>query len=272
MTLAGGATYAYGSTIAVHEVVTEHVTIPIPGLAPRWHNQRIVQLSDLHAGRTSMAHIQHALQVALDLQPEFLLITGDFIDNKRVDPAELCAALRPVTAKIETIGITGNHDFSHIFNDLTFVNFVCDSLLGAGVRMLRNGLYQPRAGPGELCFVGVEDYWSGRMRADTLRFAPPDAAVIALSHNPDSYELMNDFRFDLMLSGHTHGGQVCLPFIGPLILPVQHRERAAGLFHLNPKFPQQALYVSRGVGHILQIRLFCPPEVTCFTLRNPEMA
>jgi predicted MPP superfamily phosphohydrolase len=255
----------------VHQLVTEHVTVPIRNLAARWHGKRIVQLSDLHAGRTSMAHINRALETALDLQPEIIVITGDFVDNNRVDPAELCEALRRVTAKVETLGITGNHDFSHIFNNLAFVNRVCDALLGAGVRMLRNGIFQPRAGKGEICFVGVEDYWSGRLNAETVRHAPADSAVVVLSHNPDSYEILDAFRFDLMLSGHTHGGQVCVPFFGPLILPVEHRERAAGLFHLNPAFPERALYVSRGVGHILQVRLFCPPEVTCFTLRNPAM-
>jgi predicted MPP superfamily phosphohydrolase len=271
-TLLGAGAYAYGATRGVHQLVVEHVAVPMPGLAARWHNRRIVHLSDFHAGRTSIGHIRNALDLAASLKPEVLAITGDFIDHARVDHGPLCEALRKVTAHIETIGITGNHDFSHNFVDLTCVNALCSALLGAGVRMLRNGVHQPRAGPGELCFAGVEDYWSGAMRADTLRLAPPESRVIVLSHNPDSYEDLDAHRFDLMLSGHTHGGQVCVPFFGPLILPVRKRERYAGLYHLSPKFPDRALYITRGVGHILQVRLFCPPEVTCITLKNPAMA
>ncbi len=138
----------------------------------------------------------------------------------------------------------------------------------AGVRMLRNDVYAPATGPGDLCFAGLEDYWSDRAQPDILRAAPADASVIVLAHNPDAYESIEHFRWHLMLSGHTHGGQVCVPGWGPLILPVDHRERAAGLFHLDASQPERALYVTRGVGHILRVRLFCPPEVTCITLEG----
>jgi predicted MPP superfamily phosphohydrolase len=265
----GAATYGYGYFIGVKALTVEHVTVTVPGLAARWHNRRIVQLSDLHAGRTSIEIIRRALGMALDLAPDFLVITGDFMDSRyaRTDP--LAAALKPVTAKVETLGCTGNHDFSH---SLEIANRVCGALEGAGVRMLRNGIYQPAVGgaggggPGGLCFVGLEDLWSGRADPSTLVAAPRDASVILLAHNPDAYESVAAYRWHLMLSGHTHGGQVVVPGIGPLVLPVEHRERAAGLFHLDAAQPERALYVTRGVGHLLRVRVFCPPEVTCVTL------
>ena len=289
-TLAGVAAYAYGSTIETRRLVVQHVTIPIPGLAARWHNCRLVQLSDLHIGRASLTHNDNALKLALSLKPDFLLITGDFIDSNKTDLAQVGKLLAPAAAQVPTLGCTGNHDFAQRLHDPVFIERVCDTLGAAGVRMLRNQVFLPghqhsakepastfidadaKQTPGDLCFAGVEDLWAGKLNPAALDLAPADASVILLYHNPDSYELLADKRWHLMLCGHTHGGQVCIPFFGPLILPIQHRERHAGLFHLDPAQPHRALYVNRGIGHLLKIRLFCPPEITCFTLKNPAIA
>ena len=269
--LLGAGTLGYASLIEVHRLVIERITVPIPGLAERRHNCRIVQLSDLHAGRVALSYIDHALHVALDLKPDFLLITGDFVDSEAADVDALGKTLRPIAAQVETLGVTGNHDFGIGFRSPAYADRLCAALSSAGVRMLRNDVYVPRAGTGELAFAGVEDYWSGLARPATLEKVPADASVIVLAHNPDHYEDLDRFRFHLMLAGHTHGGQVRLPFVGPPILPVQHKERAAGLFHLTPAHPERALYVNRGVGYLRRIRLFCPPEITCITLRNPAL-
>ncbi|MEI8195938.1 MAG: metallophosphoesterase [Phycisphaerae bacterium] len=270
----GAGTWGYARHIEVYRLVIEQITVPISGLAARRHNCRIVQLSDLHAGNTKLAHIERALRLAAELRPDFLVLTGDNVDSEGADLAALCRVLKPVTAQIETLGITGNHDFGDNFHHLAYADRLCAALTAAGVRMLRNEVYQPRpgGGPGELAFVGVEDLWAGQMQPATLDQAPADSSVILLSHNPDSYEALDPHRFHLMLSGHTHGGQVCLPFYGPPILPVEHKERAAGLFHLTPRHPERALYVNRGVGYLRRIRLFCPPEITCITLQNPTLA
>jgi len=268
----GAAAYAYGNLFEVHHAVTEHLTIHIPGLAPYWHGKRIAQLSDLHAGITDLAYLNRAFAKACDLQPEFLAVTGDFVDNNRVDPREIAAIIKPYTARVPILGITGNHDFGDHFNEHPFADRVCQALSDAGIIMLRNQIHMPRKGPGELCFVGLDDLWSGLHVAPALELAPPDASVILLDHNPDSWEYVCDHRFHLMLAGHTHGGQVRLPFLGPLILPVSHKERSQGLFHLDPAQPHRALYVNRGIGHNLKIRLNCYPELTCITLRNPDLA
>jgi uncharacterized protein len=263
------ATYAHATTIAPHNLTLENLTIPIPNLAPSRHGTRLALLSDLHAGpRVSFAHIQRALRMAADLQPDYLLIPGDFVDSTLSHLEPLCQLLAPIAARIPTYGSTGNHDFARDFRTLRFANTVCEALQSAGVRMLRNAFHQPTPGPGELCFAGLEDLWSGHLDPAPLTGAPADASIILLSHNPDSYESAAHLRFHLMLSGHTHGGQVCIPGIGPLILPIQHRDRAAGLLHLNPTQPHQALYVTRGIGHLRKIRFFCPPEITLITLES----
>jgi len=269
--LAGAGTYAYGSLIESHRLVVEQVTIPIAGLAAARHGCRIVQLSDLHSGRTALSHIERSLAMALDLKPDFLVITGDFVDSEHADVDALCRVLRKITPRVETLGITGNHDFGAGFANSAFADQTCASLAGAGIRMLRNEIYHPHAGPGELCFAGLDDFWSRRFRPAILQETPADASLIVLSHNPDSFETLDAYRFHLMLSGHTHGGQVRVPFYGPLIMPVRHMERPSGLFHPSATHPEKALYISRGVGHVLRSRLVCPPEVTLITLQNPAM-
>jgi predicted MPP superfamily phosphohydrolase len=266
--LAATSTFSYGRTRGVHHLVVEHVTVRIPGLAPARDGTRIALLADLHAGNTSSAHLEHAFDLALNLEPQFIVIPGDIVDSNLNGLAGLQRIVARATRQAPTYGSTGNHDFAHSYVDLSFSNKVSKAMEEAGVRMLRNAFHQPRTGPGELCFVGLEDYWSRHMDPSTLDRAPSDASVILLSHNPDTYESVADYRWHLMLSGHTHGGQVCIPGYGPLILPVKHRERSQGLFHLDPGQPDRALYVTRGAGHGFKLRLFCPPEVTCLTLQR----
>lgn len=275
--IAGGGTLAYSHTLGTSNLRIEHVTVHIPHLATRWHNRRIVHLSDLHHGCTSLELISRALGMARDLAPDFLLLTGDLVDNKYADVAALARVLEPITRTIPTLGCTGNHDYGY---DRSFFRGFCERLEGAGVRMLRNQVYRPGppetiAAPGDLCFAGVDDLWRGEFDPAVLTRTPRDAAVIFLCHNPDGYDHLlpaPDNRFDLMLSGHTHGGQVCVPGFGPLILPVSNKKRHTGLYHPDPAHPHKALYITRGVGHLLKVRLFCPPEVTCITLTGGEGA
>src|ERR1043165_7865479 len=153
---AGLCSYGYGYTVEAHRLVVEQVNVPIPGLAARWHNCRVVQLSDLHAGRTSYAHLENAVQMALALKPDFLLITGDFVDSKKVDLARLGQIIAPAAAQVPTLGCTGNHDFAHMYTDPVFIGQVCDTLSAVGVRVLRNQVWRPstEAAPreGDLCF------------------------------------------------------------------------------------------------------------------------
>jgi predicted MPP superfamily phosphohydrolase len=140
--------------------------------------------------------------------------------------------------------------------------------------MLRNA-FQPagwlvnREGP--LYFAGVDDLWYNEFDPSILTRIPEGAATVLLCHNPDAWDMLPPdglHRVDLMLSGHTHGGQVCLPGYGPLILPVNNKSRHTGLYHPDPAAPHRALYITRGVGHLLKVRLFCPPEITHITLQR----
>jgi predicted MPP superfamily phosphohydrolase len=263
MGVAGAGTYGYAREIAVHAVKVERVTVPVAGLPQALEGRRVVVMSDFHAGpRASMEYLARAVDMAMALEPAFVLLPGDFVDSTLSHLEPLCRIFEGAAKDTAFFGSTGNHDFARDRRADGFSGKVCGALAQAGVRMLRNEV-EVREG---LCFVGLEDVWWGAFDAAVVERAPAGMPTIVLSHNPDSYDRVMGKRFDVMVSGHTHGGQVCIPGWGPLLLPVYHRERAAGLFHLEPETPQKALYVTRGVGHLLKVRLFCPPEITCITL------
>ena len=200
------------------------------------------------------------------LKPDYLLITGDFVDSRLDDLDALCNILRPLTAKVPTLGVTGNHDFASQERPATSSKSSAPRFPPPASACSATTSISPPAAPASSASPASKT--SGPASSSPRPSpAPRDAAVIALAHNPDSYECLDVYPFDLMLSGHTHGGQVRIPGIGPIFVPVVHRERSQGLFHLTPERPHRALYVNRGIGHLLQIRLFCPPEVTCFTLQ-----
>jgi predicted MPP superfamily phosphohydrolase len=262
-TFAATASYGYG--VEAHRLVTEHVQLPLPGLAPRWIGKRIVQLTDLHVnGADSPALVGRAFAMALDCKPEMIVVTGDWVNDTLEHFADVRGALALVPPEIPVVGILGNHDYGYHKYWRAIDVELCALLKEEGVRVLRNELWQPFAGPGELCFAGLEDYWCQRCDPAVLAAAPKDAPLLVLSHNPDSFDVMAPYRWDAVLCGHTHGGQVRIPGIGALKVPVAHSEWSAGLYH--PDGAARIMYVSRGVGHWFRIRLFCPPEVTCLTL------
>lgn len=260
-------TYAYGREVGVHALVVERAEVRVRGLAAGLEGARVVVMSDFHAGpNVSMEYLKRAVEVALGLEPRYVVLPGDFVDSTLSHLEPLCRLLEPLAKAARVYGSTGNHDFARDRRVEGFSGRVCEGLSSAGVRMLRNELEVVEAGA--LCFVGLEDVWWGVQDPGVVDRAPAGAAVVVLSHNPDSYDRVMRKRFDLMVSGHTHGGQVCVPGWGPLILPVYHRERVSGMYHLEAERPEKGLYVTRGVGHLMKLRLFCPPEVTCLTLRG----
>jgi predicted MPP superfamily phosphohydrolase len=119
---------------------------------------------------------------------------------------------------------------------------------------------------GELLhFCGIDDHWERKDRLDlVLEDTPDEGAAILLAHEPDFADIsVKSMRFDLQLSGHSHGGQVVLPFIGPPVLPLYGRKYPLGLYNIDPMY----LYTNRGLGMVHpQVRFNCRPEITTFTL------
>lgn len=267
---AGVAGYAVG--IEPHWVEVERRDLPVAGLPRALDGARLVQISDLHVGpRVSDAYLVDCLARVAALRPDVLVVTGDLITrtagmDAATTRASLFAQLRAVLAhlphgRLATVAVLGNHDFGLGWRDGADAARVTAELERAGVRVLRNDAVAVRG----LDLVGVDDLWSGGADARTALARRAGDAAIALCHNPDGVDLLDwgDFR-GWVLAGHTHGGQVRPPFLPPPVLPVRNRRYTAGVI---PLARGGALYINRGLGHLLHVRFNVRPEITAFTLR-----
>ena len=245
--------------------MVERLDLTLAGLAPAFDDYRLAFVTDLHLSAiVPRWFLAQALSTTLALEPDLLLLGGDFLSNRRSYSAGLVDLLRPLAAPDGVFTVLGNHDH-HVGADV-----VREVLQAAGVRELWNASVAIRRGDAALGISGVGD-----LRFDVIDFRaavaglPAGAPRIVVSHDPDVFAYWpREIRLDLMLSGHTHGGQAHLPFIGPPYVPSQFGFRyLAG--HIREGARQ--LYVSRGVGAITApIRWRCPPEVTLLVLHPPS--
>lgn len=266
--LAAGAAYAH--YVEPFWPALERVSLDLPCLDPALVGLRIIQLSDLHlATRVSARYLREQLQRCRDLAPDLFVLTGDYITNG--DQAwlrELGSLMSVLRAPLGAFAVLGNHDFA-VYSDargpgnLGIAARISEMLAGAGVTVLRNESHVLTKGGAALQLAGLEDLWSGECDPEQA-FVDVDRNLpcIALAHNPDSIDVLRDTPCAWILSGHTHGGQVRIPFFGAPILPVRHREYDEGLFAVA----SQRLYVNRGLGYLLRVRFNCRPEITEFTL------
>ncbi len=235
----------------------------IPGLDPRLDGLRIVQLSDFHIGAgVPFDYLTRALEDAMAFEPDVAVVTGDFLhDGGSPDSLRrLPGLLSRLRAPLGVYGVLGNHDVGSPYGrrtgpDVPSVARLRAALHSGGLRLLHNEatiLAPPRGG--RLRLAGYADLWSGAFFSDAVEL---DGGIptVALSHNPDTAPELADRGAALILSGHTHGGQVRVPFLGPVFLPIERREFAAGPYDLGAT----RLYVNRGVGWLWRVRMFVRP-------------
>jgi uncharacterized protein len=248
--------YQYGQRIEAYGISLEQVTIPIKGLPPSLHGFRIVQLSDIHVEPFTPAEvITAAVAMTNQLQPDVIVLTGDYVTHKPQAIHTLTSLLAPLQAKHGIFAIFGNHD---LWTNATVVG---QGLEQMGVRLLVN----QGVALGELYLAGLDDCWSGQPNlAAALGQHQADMPVVLLAHEPDFADAFcQDKRVNLQLSGHTHGGQVRLPGYGAVVLPKHGKKYQAGLYQVEGMW----LYTNRGLGVMpIRQRINCPPEVTEFTL------
>jgi hypothetical protein len=254
----------YGSLFGARVLRREKVTVPVKDLPPGWHGARIVQLSDLHAGRhVTRQRLNAIARRAARLKPDILVVTGDIVHNSPSFARQAAEAIASIPARYGTFACLGNHDF------WAGPDLVDAELQRAGVTVLRNrGVLLSRGGD-PLWLCGVDDPWNGRCDVPAaLRGRPADAATVLLSHQPNTWPRAQELGVALQLSGHTHGGQVALLWLhrslslARLITPF-----VAGLYRAGSSY----LYVNRGAGSVMPVfRLGARPEVTELTLAPPE--
>jgi predicted MPP superfamily phosphohydrolase len=186
------------------------------------------------------------------------VLTGDYV-SRSAEYASSCAqSLSPLVVRHRTLACLGNHDH------WTDAERVAGALADAGVTVLRNAAREMADG---LWVAAVDDVWEGHADLEgALQEIPDGATAVLLAHEPDYADrVAADGRVGLQLSGHSHGGQVWLPFIGPPFLPYLARKYPRGLYSVGG----MRLYVNRGVGLIAPaVRFNCRPEVAALTLRS----
>lgn len=243
-----------GASWSVHEHNTLGVTaavLPVDGLPESFNNFKIALLTDLHrSALVSDDLIDRAVTAAMAERPDLIVLGGDFITNFDTRFAgPLSDLLGRLAAPAGVLAVLGNHDDERA---------VPAALTAAGIRVLRNQRMRLDMGGQSVDFLGIE-FWTRGARVGAL--IDHEAMPILLAHDPRRLAEAQELNIPLVLSGHTHGGQVVLPLIGPFNqfrFPITQ-----GTLHEEGT----TLFVSRGVGAIyLPVRLNCPPEVAMLTL------
>jgi uncharacterized protein len=241
--------------------------MPLRGLPDSHVGKTIVQISDLHVGPiVSRDYLRDCLELVSSLEPDIVAITGDFVSYdgpSRID--EVVSLLADMqSGKLATVAVTGNHDFGFSregFSNRRAADSLTEKLGGIGIQMLRNSAVDVDG----LRLLGVDDFWGPTHELEeTLASGDSEQPSVMLCHNPDFVDQpgWGNYR-GWILSGHTHGGQVRLPFCKPPILPIRNHDYIAGKVDLPGS---RTLYVNRGLGYLRKVRLNVRPEITVFEL------
>ncbi len=258
---AGALGVAYAYNVEPHQIRVERVAMALPRLPSAFDGMTIAHLSDLHLGPyVSEEHLLNAVQMTNALKADAIVLTGDLVNSswRYIQP---CAEIiSKFDAPLGVYAVLGNHDYW-----VGFLNLMIQSVKKSGVILLRNQAVPITRGRSTLYLVGIDDLW---LRLADLKRAlenvPHNACKIALMHEPDFADIAAQAEIDLQLSGHSHGGQVRLPLIGPLILPKYGEKYPMGFYRVG-NFTR--LYTTRGIGVLPPgVRFNCPPEITLLTL------
>jgi predicted MPP superfamily phosphohydrolase len=252
---AGSALEPSASWYSGNRFIVNDERIWLDALPSAFHGLRVVQISDIHHGLfLPKEWLSEAVRQANRLNPDVIALTGDFItySRKNIQPAaELLGRLR---ARYGVYAVLGNHDFR------VDADAVASALRQQRIEVLRNRHVSLWFGGQSVYLAGVDDYGYGADLRRAMRGVPRDAASILLAHNPRLIRLASRNGVSLVLSGHTHGGQVNLPLLGTVYGRSPERLR----YKIGwDRMGATQIYVSRGIGTIvLPWRLRCPAEIT----------
>jgi len=262
LTVAGSAAVGYGFWEAAH-IRIERETVPVPNLPPAFAGKTVAVLADLHHGPlVGIDFIRSAVEITNALAPDIIALVGDYAHKGAQAHEELppcLEALSALKAPMGVFAVPGNHDMPQggkLYRKL---------IAGTTLTDLTNQNRKLTIGNESLYVAGVDDLWWGRPNVyDALIGIPLGEPVILLSHNPDFAEDSPDARVGLMLSGHTHGGQIYVPGVGASWVPSKYGMKYRRGFVRGPK---SNVFVSRGLGEAgVPIRLNVPPEINLLML------
>jgi predicted MPP superfamily phosphohydrolase len=261
MAALGGALGVAYSLMEAKWLGVNRVTLTIPNLPEPFKGKTVAFLADLHHGPyVPLSYVRHAVDMANALKPDLIALGGDYPHRGLRYVAPCVYELSRLRAPLGVYAILGNHDHYDGIQP-----HVSAALRAARIPELTNRGCWIESGGARLWLCGVGDYWRDIQDLPAaLGSTTTNDAVILLSHNPDYVEEIEDARVGMVLAGHTHGGQVNLPIIGPPVVPSIYGQKYT---HGLVQGPVAPVFVSRGIGTIVPpMRLFCRPEIVLATL------
>jgi uncharacterized protein len=265
VSFAAAGTLGYAHFLEAEWLQKSFVTVPLgPG---QRMPIKLLHLSDLHASPVvSLGYIRRAIDAGLSWSPDLICVTGDFITRKFRDMDHYAQILGALSSHAPTFASLGNHDGGKWAGEdggYADVAWISRLLAKSGIELLHNRSTSIRIAERELNIVGLGDLWAGHFEAQRGFATRSSGETILLSHNPDTKEHLRAFDWQVMLSGHTHGGQLRVPWLGATpFAPVRDKRFVAGLHRWDDRW----IHVTKGVGSVYGVRINCPPEVSFLTL------
>ncbi len=266
-----------------YRLVTDTIDGPVPGLPKSWQGARVVLLADFQVGlfMDNRSTVRRAVARTLALRPAVVLLAGDFIHDTKRGIGPVTELLEPlIKAGIPTFAVLGNHDYAMPTANYPENRELAEGLERAleslGIRVLHNQSIKLEKTGETLYLVGIGSHVPDDDDVKKAFAEVPDAAPrLVMMHHPDSYADIAPQKAPLAFAGHTHGGQVRLPFASGRTLLTWLRDKQ----NYNADWAQRygkagnRLYITRGIGcSVAPVRLNCPPELTLITLKRPEDA
>jgi predicted MPP superfamily phosphohydrolase len=260
-----GLAASYPVFIERYIVMTNTYRVPVPNLPPVFEGLRIVHLTDFHLGfLVPLSIIRSVVARANRIKPDLIVCTGDYVHEKKATGQ--IDAIWPELSKLKApsgvLSVLGNHDhWADTARSQHWLSKTGQDLSHRVHSITRDGK--------TLWFAGAGDLWEDHQNLDELLIDIPESDCrIVLAHNPDTADTDYTSRVDLMVSGHTHGGQVDIPFVGTPVLPVQNKSYSHGIIASPRGFP---VFISRGIGWaVYPIRFNCFPEIAVLELVPSE--
>jgi uncharacterized protein len=257
------ATVAYGRKVEPTWIEIVQVPVTLPHLSSELEGYRIVQITDVHADqwmtRDRIAEIAEQMN---QQSPDLMVLTGDYVTNRAAKYAPALKGFEKLKAPDGVLAVMGNHDHG------SEQHLIREALEQSGIQVLHNEVVRIDHKGGTLQVAGVGDVWTEEHDLPkVLQELSGVGAAIMLAHEPDfADETAATGKFDLQLSGHSHGGQVKIPFIKRLTPPLGHKY-PIGQYQVGDLIQ----YTSRGVGVSgLHVRFNCRPEITVLTLHSTQ--
>ncbi|EJP91615.1 metallophosphoesterase [Bacillus mycoides] len=262
--------YFYATEIERRLVTVTWNEIEAPTIPKEFNNKKILQFSDLHLGPDfTLKQLENLVEKMNELHPDIVVFTGDLIDkfgSYSAEREEAKVILQKIKAPLGKYAVFGNHDRGG-GGSLFYKKYMEE----AGFSVLVNEVQKIKGENGKYITIsGLDDFLLGKPQIDsTLKNLRQQDFNMLLIHEPDVVDKVSRYPVDFQMSGHSHGGQVQIPFVGPLITTKLAESHVEGMYELEGKSKLLHLYVNRGIGTTrMPVRFLSVPELSLFVLKQ----